>query len=120
MSANNPNEPSCIVMNSRNSVALPWGGGAYFRLIPLPLFKLGVRSILKRDNAYLFYLHPWEIDPLQPKVIEASKLYKFRHYSNLQVTYQRLKKLIQEFKQEHFFSCRQYIEDIYRINFDNS
>jgi len=46
---------------------LPWGGGAYFRIIPFSIFKLGVGNILKKENAYLFYMHPWEIDPDQPR-----------------------------------------------------
>ena len=45
---------------------LPWGGGGYFRLIPLPLFKLGVQWILEKEKAYLLYLHSWELDPDQP------------------------------------------------------
>ena len=51
---------------------LPWGGGGYFRLIPSFIFRLGVQSILKKENAYLFYIHPWEMDPKQPRVKEAS------------------------------------------------
>jgi cellulose synthase/poly-beta-1,6-N-acetylglucosamine synthase-like glycosyltransferase len=58
----------------------PWGGGGYFRLIPFPLFKLGVKSILLKEKSYLFYLHPWELDYQQPRVEGVAAAYKFRHY----------------------------------------
>lgn len=89
---------------------LPLGGGAYFRLFPFRLFRLGVKSILKRDNAYLFYIHPWEIDPKQPRVTEASWNHKFRHYTMLSKTYGRLGKIIDAFKHCHFTTCSQYLD----------
>jgi hypothetical protein len=88
---------------------LPWGGGGYFRLTPFPLFKLGVQSSLKKRGAYLFYMHPWEIDPEQPRVNEASMFYKFRHYSNLSKTHSKLTKLIKSFSNCSFFTCHQYL-----------
>jgi hypothetical protein len=89
---------------------LPWGGGGYFRLIPLPLFNIGVQSILKKESAYLFYIHPWEMDPVQPRVREASKFFKFRHYVNLNKTYNKLSSFIEHFNQCRFVTCRQYLE----------
>jgi len=86
---------------------LPWGGGGYFRLFPLSLFKTGVRSILKKENAYLFYMHPWEIDPEQPRVNDASLFYRFRHYISLNKTESRLKRLIFDFKKHEFITCRE-------------
>ena len=93
----------------------PWGGGGYFRLIPFPLFKTGVQSILKKDGAYLLYIHPWEIDPNQPRVKEASMFFKFRHYTNLSETYSRLTKIFQVFNQCLFISCHQYLEEMIEI-----
>lgn len=90
----------------------PWGGGGYFRLIPFPIFKRGVQSILKNEGAYILYLHPWEIDPKQPRVNEASSSYKFRHYVNLKNTYSKLKKLITKFPQADYMSCIQYINQL--------
>ncbi len=90
---------------------LPWGGGTYFRLIPSPLFEMGVRSILKKHGAYLFYLHPWEIDPEQPKVNEAPSFYRFRHYVNLDKTESKLSSFIESFKECHFVTCHQYLEE---------
>ena len=49
-------------------MVLPWGGGGYFRLYPTRLFEYGVSHLLKNDDAYLFYIHPWEIDSHQPRV----------------------------------------------------
>ncbi|MGD8386288.1 MAG: polysaccharide deacetylase family protein [Desulfobacteraceae bacterium] len=88
---------------------IPWGGGAYFRLIPERLFRAGIRLILKRQNAYTMYLHPWEFDPDQPRVKEVPVTRKFRHYSNLGKTQNRLKNLITTFSHCSFVSCRDYI-----------
>jgi polysaccharide deacetylase family protein (PEP-CTERM system associated) len=90
-------------------LTLPWGGGAYFRLMPFPLFKLGVQSILKQQKAYLFYLHPWELDPEQPRVVDASTLFKFRHYVNLNKTSSKLSSLIETFKAYPFVTCSEYL-----------
>ena len=90
----------------------PWGGGGYFRLIPFPVFKMGVQSILKKENAYLFYMHPWEVDPEQPIVAEASRFFKFRHYINLDKTASKLLSFITAFKKCRFITCYQYIDEI--------
>ena len=97
------------------SSILPWGGGGYFRLIPFPVFRLGVQSILRKENAYLFYMHPWEIDPEQPKVKEVSKFFKFRHYINLNKTASKLSSFIEAFNQCHFATCHQYLKLVPRI-----
>jgi len=91
---------------------LPWGGGGYFRLIPFALFKLGVESILKKENAYLFYMHPWEIDADQPRVSDVSIFYRFRHYSNLSKTHRKLSKLIESFAHCNFITCSQYLDEV--------
>lgn len=91
---------------------LPWGGGGYFRLMPFSLFRLGVASILKQEEAYLFYMHPWEIDPDQPRVHDAPLSYRFRHYVNLKSTYSKLMKLIDGFKHCRFITCHEYLQSI--------
>ena len=88
----------------------PWGGGGYFRIIPLYIYKLGVRSILKKDKTYLFYMHPWEIDPEQPRVNSVSSLYSFRHYVNLSRTYPKISKLLESLSDCRFLTCKQYLE----------
>jgi polysaccharide deacetylase family protein (PEP-CTERM system associated) len=90
---------------------LPWGGGGYFRLIPFFLFSKGVRSIMKADEGYMFYLHPWEIDPEQPKVEEANRVYKFRHYVNLNRTEKKLISLFETFSDCKFVTCSDYLKD---------
>jgi polysaccharide deacetylase family protein (PEP-CTERM system associated) len=88
----------------------PWGGGGYFRLIPSPLFRWGVRSILKKETGYIFYLHPWEIDPEQPKVQKAPILYKFRHYTNLDKSLMKLSSFLETFRKYQFVTCHQYLQ----------
>jgi polysaccharide deacetylase family protein (PEP-CTERM system associated) len=92
-----------------NGLRLPTGGGAYFRVTPFPIFRQAVKSILRRDNAYLFYLHPWEIDPDQPRLNEASLKIKLRHYSNLSKTEIKIDRLINSFPDCHFTSCTKYL-----------
>ena len=96
----------------KKSFVLPWGGGAYFRIIPFSIFKRGVESILKKENAYLFYMHPWEIDPDQPRVGETSPSCKFKHYINLKKTFLKLTHFIEYFGQCRFVSCRQYLDKV--------
>jgi polysaccharide deacetylase family protein (PEP-CTERM system associated) len=88
---------------------IPWGGGGYFRFFPFLLFRFGVQSILARESGYLFYLHPWEIDPDQPRVLGISKSFKFRHYVNLGKTYEKLSMLLDFFKEYQFSTCVRYI-----------
>ncbi len=90
---------------------LPWGGGGYFRLYPLSIFKKGIQSILQNEEAYVFYMHPWEVDPKQPKVDEASIFFKFRHYMNLDKTEIRLKKMISDFRNQEFITCREMVKN---------
>ncbi|MDD5722913.1 MAG: DUF3473 domain-containing protein [Syntrophales bacterium] len=88
---------------------LPWGGGGYFRLIPLFIFRLGVQSILKGEGAYLFYIHPWEIDPGQPRIDTIPAFYRFRHYVNLSRTQHKLSALFSHVKGCSFVTCRDYL-----------
>jgi polysaccharide deacetylase family protein (PEP-CTERM system associated) len=90
---------------------LPWSGGAYFRLMPLSIFERGIRFILKSCGAYAFYMHPWEVDPGQPKVRQASFAPRFKHYTNLWKTEDKLRKMIDIFSDCRFIGCRQYIEE---------
>lgn len=88
----------------------PFGGGAYFRLIPYQIYRKGVEVILKNDGVHSLYLHPWEFDPDQPRVDEASFQYKFRHYTNLKYTNKKLTKLINRFSECNFTTCQKFIE----------
>ncbi len=76
----------------------PIGGGGYFRLYPYALSKFLVKSYLKKEQQpYSFYFHPWEIDSEQPKVQGASAKSNFRHYVNLDKTFGKLDRLLQDF-----------------------
>ena len=79
-------------------IKVPWGGGGYFRLFPYWIYKRGVKGILKDKGSFVFYLHPWEIDPEQPKVKGIKLGYKLRHYYGLNKTEYKLKKLLNDFK----------------------
>ena len=87
----------------------PLGGGGYFRLFPFPFFKQGMKAALKKDKAFVFYAHPWEFDPSQPRVKQASTAFKFRHYINLHKTEKKLKTLINSFSNYRFVTCSEYI-----------
>ena len=76
---------------------LPVAGGGYFRLYPYALSRAGLRQINRRQQPFVFYLHPWEIDPDQPR-IAASWFSRFRHYNNLDKCESRLRKLLGEFQ----------------------
>jgi polysaccharide deacetylase family protein (PEP-CTERM system associated) len=76
---------------------LPIGGGGYFRLLPYWWTRRGIRSLNEvEQRPAIFYLHPWEIDPEQPR-LNASALSRHRHYRNLDKTEARLKRLLSEF-----------------------
>jgi polysaccharide deacetylase family protein (PEP-CTERM system associated) len=78
---------------------LPVSGGGYFRLFPYWLTRWGLASINQREQRpFVFYLHPWEIDPAQPRVAAASWLSRFRHYNNLEKCEGRLRRLLGEFR----------------------
>jgi polysaccharide deacetylase family protein (PEP-CTERM system associated) len=62
---------------------IPWGGGAWFRLFPYPVFRWGVQRIIDSGKPFVFYIHPWEIDPGQPRVRCAKRTHELRHYTNL-------------------------------------
>jgi len=87
----------------------PLGGGGYFRLIPAFMFNSGIKKILQHQDAYVFYAHPWEFDPEQPKVNQASFSFKFRHYNNLHKTETRLRNLIGSFDDCRFVTCSEYL-----------
>jgi len=77
---------------------IPVSGGGYFRLYPYFLTKLGLGSVNKEGMPFVFYLHPWEVDPEQPRVKDISKATRFRHYINLDKTEEKLQRLLTGFK----------------------
>jgi polysaccharide deacetylase family protein (PEP-CTERM system associated) len=97
---------------------IPLGGGGYFRLLPFPVFKIGMEYVLKKDKAFVFYAHPWEFDPAQPRVNQASRGFKFRHYVNLHRTEKKLTALLNTFEQHDFITCGHYLKKIAPHSFD--
>ena len=78
---------------------LPCAGGGYFRLLPYAVFRAGLRRFNRIEQAPgLFYTHPWEIDAGQPRVNEAPRMAKFRHYLNLHAMPRRLNMLLRDFR----------------------
>jgi polysaccharide deacetylase family protein (PEP-CTERM system associated) len=79
-------------------VNLPIAGGGYFRILPYWWTKWGVSRVNESEHvAAIFYLHPWEIDPDQPR-LHAGRLGRFRHYRNLKSTEERLRRLLTDFR----------------------
>lgn len=77
---------------------LPWAGGGYFRLLPYPLYRRGLARMLREDRrSGIFYFHPWEIDPAQPIIANASLRSRLRHRLNLAAMERRLCQLLRDF-----------------------
>lgn len=77
----------------------PCGGGGYFRLLPYALFKRGLRRVNRQERSSgVFYFHPWEIDPQQPRVPGVTLKNRLRHYLNLTRTMPRLERLMGDFR----------------------
>jgi polysaccharide deacetylase family protein (PEP-CTERM system associated) len=76
----------------------PGAGGGYFRLLPYSVSRSALRRARRElGTPCIFYMHPWEIDPDQPRVA-APPLSRFRHYLNLSRTERRLQRLLRDFR----------------------
>ena len=79
-------------------INFPLAGGGYFRLFPYWFTRFGLGRINRVEKEpFIFYFHPWEIDPDQPR-LNPGRFSRFRHYVNLDKTEERLKKLLGDFK----------------------
>jgi polysaccharide deacetylase family protein (PEP-CTERM system associated) len=77
----------------------PAGGGGYFRLMPYALSRWLIQRVNSCDEeAAIFYFHPWEIDPGQPRLAGVDAKTRFRHYVNLERTAKRLRLLLRDFR----------------------
>jgi polysaccharide deacetylase family protein (PEP-CTERM system associated) len=77
----------------------PAGGGGYFRLLPYRISKWSISQVNAVDRRpAMFYFHPWELDPTQPRVKGPGAKARFRHYLNLDRTEPRLKSLLADFR----------------------
>ncbi len=88
---------------------LPVSGGGYFRLFPYFLTRLALASVNRREQRpFIFYLHPWEVDPDQPRV-DTGWLSRFRHYNNLDRCESRLRQLMADFE---FGTVAEVLQDL--------
>ena len=77
----------------------PCGGGGYFRLLPYGVFRWGLNRVNTRDRqSAVFYFHPWEIDPGQPRQQGIGLKTRIRHYLNLERMEARLARLLADFR----------------------
>jgi len=90
---------------------IPWGGGGYFRLLPSLIHQAGVNRILHLSQCYTFYMHPWEIDPGQPRVPDASFSEKFKHYININKAQRKLERFIARNSAHSFQTCGEFIQE---------
>ncbi len=78
---------------------LPCGGGGYFRLLPYRVTRWALRRVNEHDGqSCVFYFHPWEMDPEQPRQQGINLKTRFRHYLNLQRMELRLERLLGDFQ----------------------
>ena len=77
----------------------PASGGGYFRLLPYPVSRWSVQRVNRADRqAAVFYCHPWEIDPGQPRMNQASGKSRFRHYVNQTRMLGKIDRLLGDFR----------------------
>ena len=80
-------------------LAIPVGGGGYFRLYPYSLSRFLLQRINGTERRpFMFYVHPWEVDPNQPKLKAGSRMGQFRHHVNLASTVSKLERLLTDFR----------------------
>ena len=88
--------PTTVELFNRN---WPAGGGGWFRLLPYSVSRWMLQRVNRVDGeSCMFYLHPWEIDPSQPRVPGIDARTRFRHYVNLDRMHDRLDRLLGDFR----------------------
>lgn len=92
-------------------IQFPIAGGGYFRLLPYSASRIFLRQLEKVGTQCVMYLHPWEIDPDQPRM-DGPMASKFRHYLNLKRTEQRMQYLLRDFSFAPVVEIVQPIRDL--------
>jgi polysaccharide deacetylase family protein (PEP-CTERM system associated) len=88
--------PTTVKLAGRN---LPAAGGGYFRLLPYGLSRWLMQRVNRAEGRpCMFYFHPWEVDPGQPRVDGANVRSRFRHYVNLHRMEGKLRRLLRDFQ----------------------
>jgi polysaccharide deacetylase family protein (PEP-CTERM system associated) len=101
-----------VAVHKLGPLNLPVSGGGYFRLYPLRWSFHCLEKINKRQHRpFVFYLHPWELDPDQPRLPIRSRTARLRHYVNLRSTDRKFEALLDRFE---FAPLRQVTEDAVR------
>jgi polysaccharide deacetylase family protein (PEP-CTERM system associated) len=77
---------------------VPVAGGGYLRLLPYQFFKFALHRLNLQQQPGIIYLHPWELDPEQPRLANIPLSTRFRHYINLRSTATKLRKLLRDFE----------------------
>jgi polysaccharide deacetylase family protein (PEP-CTERM system associated) len=90
--------PATVRLGGKN---FPAAGGGWFRMLPFSYTKYAFRSFENEGRPLVFYLHPWEIDPEQPRIAAPFKS-RLRHYTNLGRTQARLEHMLRSFKFQTF------------------
>jgi polysaccharide deacetylase family protein (PEP-CTERM system associated) len=90
------------------SFPIPAAGGGYLRQFPLAVIRRAFREARERGEPATFYIHPWEIDPGQPR-LPVSSLNSIRHYRGLAGTLARVEQLLAEFR---FVSIAEYLPQL--------
>ncbi|MGH7302182.1 MAG: polysaccharide deacetylase family protein [Candidatus Rokuibacteriota bacterium] len=95
-------------------LALPVSGGGYFRVYPAALYRALVARSIARLGSYLMYLHSWEFDPEQPRVVGAGRVRTARHYVSLSRTLPRMRRLIAMLEKAggRFMTARDFVERV--------
>ncbi len=96
------------------SAVLPAGGGAYFRHLPYQLVHGAISSAAARGAPATFYIHPWELDPLQPRIAMPFKT-RLRHYGGLRRTVPRLRRLLARFQFQPIATTLHTMDDSTRL-----
>lgn len=73
------------------------GGGGFFRVLPYGFTRAAIRQVNALGQPAMFYFHPWEIDPAQPRVAHAPLRSRLRHYTGLDRMEGKLARLVREF-----------------------
>ncbi len=94
---------------------LPIAGGGYFRLYPAWFTNWAVNRLEKNGRVFCFYMHPWEIDPGQPRIEQVSFLNKKMHYLNLHSTEKKLRKVLKKYRFQPYGSY--YKENKHNLEF---
>lgn len=87
----------CVSCRPCGASGIPWGGGGYFRLIPYAVWRQGMRAILSGGLPYVFYIHPWDMDPGQPRMTGLHWTNRFRQRVGLARCEDRFEHLVGEF-----------------------